>query len=470
MSRSLTVAGVERWDDYERDSLQIDKGLTYDADSCRFQLRGAAPSVGDEVIITDTELDSDPIYAGVIIKVDYVILPNKSVCWAIECDDYSCQLSRRLVVEVYESMTAQAIIEDIITKYIDAGYTSSIGAGSPTIEKIVFDYVPVAEAFKKLCDYIGWSWTVSTTKVITFFNPAVLLTPAPLVVIPGATFTNMKYNVDMSNVRNLVYVRGGKMPSSTQVYEWKADGVARLWPLPFDINTVDTSAFTVAGVAKTIGEEGVDAEGTKNFYYHKKEKRLKCDDSTTTPTAGVTMHMEYTELVDVITISEDLTSQAAIAAVQGNDGIYEHTISDTSLVTLEAAEAAGDADIRENGNPKTTGSFDTVVTGWAPGQIVTIALPLRGINASFMVQRVSMKPRPISGWNTTVNFGGRLLGVADYLKALINDQKGETATTNAIMKYTRGLETVAITDELTTTAITHPFLIEASAVGRATTA
>ena len=87
--------------------------------------------------------------------------------------------------------------------------------------------------------------------------------------------------------------------------------------------------------------------------------------------------------IPVITMAEDYASQAAIAAVQGGDGIYEHVIPDDTLTTIQAAEAAGMADLREHANPKVTGNFETEVPGWHPGQIVTIDLPDRGVNGEF---------------------------------------------------------------------------------------
>jgi hypothetical protein len=112
--------------------------------------------------------------------------------------------------------------------------------------------------------------------------------------------------------------------------------------------------------------------------------------------------------IDVITMVEDLESQAAIAAVQGGDGVYEHVIVDDSLTTIQAAEAAGMADLREHANPRVKGSFETEVPGWVPGQIVNINLPDRGVVGEYLVQKVSLSPTWASPsiWTYRIDYGG----------------------------------------------------------------
>ena len=161
-------------------------------------------------------------------------------------------------------------------------------------------------------------------------------------------------------------------------------------------------------------------------------------------------------------MAEDYASQAAIAAVQGGDGIYEHVIPDDTLTTIQAAEAAGMADLREHANPKVTGNFETEVPGWHPGQIVTIDLPDRGVNGEFLVQGVSSSPfwdNP-SMWTYRVDYGGRILGIADFLKALVSAQqkKRNIEPTINLHKYVYGEETLELKDELFTFTRDLPYI------------
>lgn len=466
MTRSLKIAGVERWSDYVRDTLQIEKALTYMSDACSFELRGVQPNEYDTVLMSDSELAAPDLFGGLIQKVAGNTKLDKSTEWAVDCDDYTAQLARAQVVEDYTGYTAENMLIDIITKYVDTGFTYDIGTGSPTIERMIFNYVSVPDAIKKICDYIAWSWLITPGKVITVFNPLTLLTPAPITIEAGAMFTNLKTSVDVSSLANRVRVLGGKYASGALTWEFPGDGVSRQWPIPFDV--VDITSISVGGVAATIGIDGVDDESTVDFIYSADEnnKFLKCSSGTGTPADGATVSAGHRIWLKVIVEVDDAASQAAIAAIQGNDGVYQHTMTDTNLITIEAAKAAGNAYKLENSNPKVTGSFDTTTTGWVPGQIITFDLAARGISGEYMVQKVVMRPRPISGWDTSVTFGGRLLGVADWLAALVSDQRNkEVATTEVLYKYLSANETITITDVLTLTPRTTPYVIEASQEG-----
>jgi hypothetical protein len=126
-----------------------------------------------------------------------------------------------------------------------------------------------------------------------------------------------------------------------------------------------------AVLCKSVGVEGVDEEDAKDYLVNLSDGYLRCSADTDTPESGVTMALTARQSIDVITVVDDLASQASIAALEGGDGVYEHYIKDDTLITIEAAEAAGNADLRQWANPKTSGSFITAVPGWEPGQLVS---------------------------------------------------------------------------------------------------
>ena len=146
------------------------------------------------------------------------------------------------------------------------------------------------------------------------------------------------------------------MLSDPQTIQWKADGVARIWTLPWGPHEV---SFKVGEVPMTVGVENLHDEEDFDYMMNFSEKYIRCSVQTATPVEGITMALTARQDIPVITMVEDYASQAAIAKVQGGDGIYEHVISDDSLISIAAAEAAGMADLREHGNPRVTGSFET---------------------------------------------------------------------------------------------------------------
>ncbi len=451
MARHLYIAGVDRWPP-ANDIISIEQALTYEIDTCSFQVAGIQPGEGDEVIIEDDGIGR--LFAGVIVTVELVDKDLK--IWKVECNDYTALLDRKLAVETYELKTADWIFRDIVSKYCPGFTANGVQGGAPTVEYLAFDYKPPSECFKNLCEYIGWHWQPDYHKDLHFFSVDNLASPAPLVLIPGGMFRLIRHTIDTQGLRNRIYVRGGTMLSDPQTIQWKADGVARTWVLPWSPNE---ASLTVGEAAKTVGIENVGDDADYNYMLNFEKKYIRCSKQTTAPAAGTTMSLTAKQDIDVITMFDDMDSQAAIAAVQGGDGVYEHVITDDTLVTVQAAEAAGMADLREHANPKVTGSFETEVDGWAPGQLAEISLPDRGIEGTFLVQRVTITPFDSEIWTYTVEYGGRLLGIADFLAALVSAQQQKRQANSLFLhKYVSGQETVGVSDELTTTPRSLPYV------------
>lgn len=459
MARHLYIAGVDCWPP-ANDLLAIEQALTYQIDTCSFHVAGNQPSEGDEVIIEDDPLGR--LFAGIIVQVELVDKDLK--IWAVECDDYTALLDRRLVVEAYENMSASDIFLDIVAKYCPGFTVAGVQPGAPMVEATgaEFDYKPVSECFRWLCDYVGWHWQPSYYKDLQFFNAESLASPAPLVLTPGGPFRFGKHTIDIQGLRNRVYVRGGTMLTDPQVLQWKADGVARTWVLPWPPHEV---SLTVGEVSMSVGVENLQEEADYEYMMSYSEKYIRCSSQTATPVEGATISLTAKQDIPVITMYEDYASQTAIAAVQGGDGVYEHVIDDDTLTTIQAAEAAGLADMREHANPKVSGSFETEVPGWQPGQLVDIQLPDRGVEGTYLVQKVTLSPawsRPAI-WTYRVEYGGRLFGIADFLKALVSAQqkKRNVEPTQNIQKYVYGDETLAVLDELSTGTKALPYLLGA---------
>src|SRR5690625_2861974 len=117
MSRTIYIAGQNRHRDYQRDTLVINEALTYQMNTCQFQLKGIRPNEGDEVIIEDDKLGR--LFAGTVVNVSLNrSLPDRSNnVWNIDCDDYRTIADKRLVVETYEDMAADDIFRDLVDKY-----------------------------------------------------------------------------------------------------------------------------------------------------------------------------------------------------------------------------------------------------------------------------------------------------------------------------------------------------------------
>lgn len=96
---------------------------------------------------------------------------------------------------------------------------------------------------------------------------------------------------------------------------------------------------------------------------------------------------------------------------------------------------------------------------WSPGQLVTINLPDRGIDGTFLVQKVSISPSTPDRWTYKVDYGGRLLGIADFLKALVSAQQKKKLNDTALLhKFVYGQDNAKITDEIIPTLRSPVFI------------
>ena len=439
----ITIAGVDRTEDIKYTGFTITQHLTHTEDDCSFTIKsGSRPTEGDEIIITEGAIK---LFAGIVNVVKDIDLGGL-VVYSCKARDYTYQLDKLFVVEEYEDTAADAIVKDILAKYCVGFSDAGVASGAPVVEYQPFDDVKPSDCLKELAEYVGWQWYVDYGKVVHFFNPADRAEAAPLKLEPGAAFRKFGRDIDILGLANRVRVRGGNMPSDPITHTIVADGKARIWILPHKPKEMQ---MLVNAVPVTVGIENIHEEGTFNYYVNYQEKYVRADESTGTIADGTTITFIYKFDIFVITIVEDFKSQAAVAAVQGGDGAYEYVIKDDTLETLEAAEAAGNQYLREHANPKVSGTFETEVGGWKPGQLVVINLPDQGIQGTYMVQRITVRNLDQAEQTYNIQWGGRLLGIADFLRALVaKEQKKRLAETTLLSKYAYGLESVEVADEM----------------------
>lgn len=407
MARKLLIADQDRYNDLLADSLTIEQALTAEMDSCEFWLRGERPPLGADVKVYD---GSNLLFAGTVVKVelyDFLQEASRSTCvWKVTCFDYTFLLDRYLVNEAYEETDAITIVKDIVKKYCPGFTCPSSHPTPPRIDTISFQYQRPSECIKQILDRCpGWDWYVNYKKQVLFFPSAT--SPSPLTLTPGGPFTGLRYSVSIQDLRNRVYILGGTALSDWYTHTWKADGVERTWVLP---HTPWYFFFSIDGIPQTLGIEGVHPEEQYAFMVNQDKKYLRCSKQTPTPPAGSVLSITYRYDMDIITTGNNSDSQLELGSIQGNDGIMEHAITNTSISSFEAAEVLVDNELANYSWPRIQGEFQTSVPGWAPGQEVEIKLNDRNIDGKFTVRRVIITPFTDSEWIYRIEFAGVMLG------------------------------------------------------------
>lgn len=459
MAERFLIAGADRKASILLDSISIEQVLTSAIDTMSFETKNFQPNEGDEIIIEVDDLGR--LFGGIIDTVHLKRNVRGINFYSVEAMDYTYKLDARLVVETYENKSADFIVRDLIHKYTDGTFTTNnVQSGAPYIEYMVLDYLRLSEAIKQICEYVGWDWYVDYFKDIHFFRPQDLNNKAPMDIEEGKEFRDLTFKIDTKGLRNRVYVRGGSMKSDPFEYEVVADGKERIWNLPHKPHGLK---MYVDNVPVSVGIEYIDNEMEFAYLLNFQEKYVRASVHTPTVVNGATIRWNYQHDIDVITMVEDIGSQEAVKAIQGGDGIYEHVINDNSLVSLDSAESAGTEDLRQHANPKIKGTFKTDVAGWKAGQIVNINLPQRGISNEYIIQKVTTYPLTPELWEFQIEFGGRLIGIPDFMKAIVSkEQKKKQAEVSLLHKFIYKPDSAVIRDSVDLRYSEFPLKVEQS--------
>jgi hypothetical protein len=360
--RKVFIAGNDRTDDIKQEGFSIERVLTFQEDSLSFTIKsGAAPTNGDEIVV-DNGTDRD--FGGIIysVRADH----RRKGVYHCTARDYTVQLDRKMVVMKFENMLGHDIFLAIVRDYCPGFSTRGVVKTAPIVEAIQFDYLYPSECFKLLCEYLGWHWKVDYYKDLKFFSTENYVDSAPIQLVEGAAFRDLRHDVDTIGLANKIYVLGGKYLSDQETYRYVSDGVQRIWVLPHEPHSPRISVQDGPDIVP--GLEYVDEEANYNWMYNQRDKYIRLAEHVVNPSDvglvnGATFAFKYKRGLDVITVVEDQASQQALAAAQGGDGIYEYKIVDDALITLEAAEAAGNDYLREHSNPRIKGSFISEYVG-----------------------------------------------------------------------------------------------------------
>jgi len=156
------------------------------------------------------QLATRKIFAGLITEID-------SSCHAktdklrhrVTAKDYSQIADRRRTnKDTYTGQTLKAIVEDIVTNYMDGeGIDTTNVATGPTIsEEVKFDYQRVSDAFNRLSQMTGYFWYIDPDKFLYFDQFS--SNPAPFnLTYPSDDYGDLHRISTIKDYRNRQHVR-----------------------------------------------------------------------------------------------------------------------------------------------------------------------------------------------------------------------------------------------------------------------
>lgn len=453
MSVTITIQGVDRTDNVEYSSFNLNRALSSQIDVLRFDVirKGSAeykPAVLDTVVVLE---GATTIFGGQIVEIESIVADGSDIeKFSCVAKDYSFDMDRSLVTSSYSSQTVNAIIADINTSFLPSGYDITNVNCAIVIDYIAFNYEQPSKCFQQLAQLTNYDWYVDHDKKIYFFSKTALTAPFDLTDDNGMYYFNtLKIKDDVSNIRNTITVRGGEylgaLDSETQI----ADGTALNYLQAYQYNTVFVE---VNGVAKTVGIDFVDDPALFDCLYNFQEKTVRFK-AGTLPTAGHTVEVGGYPYIPVIVKVQD---NASIALY----GKFEFKIVDKSIDSRAGAIARAEAEFTQWGYSITDGYFETKEAGLEVGQVINVQSTIRGLNTDYVISRINDKlaPNGTEFLHSVTLMTTQTFGMIEFLQKLLMDKDkeikiNEGEVLNSIYSFS---DTATLSDGISTPAVTSP--------------
>lgn len=460
MAKTLTIAGVNYLPYYKTNSAEIKETLRK-TNSLNLEIvtKGIsnAPQEGGEIVFKD---GSRFLFGGYISRVQ----PHETgkgdlFNFAVEASDYSYIFNSKIARRAYSNKTLLYIVTDLMGEYVDSSYgfdLTNVQTG-PTIDSISFDHVSLRTCFEKLSKTTGYVWWVNYEKKLYFQTNTT--SPAPeSFTDSSANADSININYDTSQVRNSVIVIGSTNGvQSLDIVEehFDGDGATVTWEL--DNKPSQVVSIKLNTVSKQFSLD-LNERDTDYFLYSYSQQSIKIGQAGVTPSGSDDIDISYYPRIAIIEQQTDPVSIAFFAALDGGDGVYEYTIKDASIGTLEEAQARAIVELEEYSMPLVKGIVTTrsgLLSGgsiFQPGQVVTVNLPTQGLltDTAFMIQEVGIKvlDGSASEYIYTIRFGGKIVGIQEFLESLAAQQVDgpTTDSTTEILTIEQVTDTVEFDD------------------------
>ena len=478
MAIRININGVDKTSSIDRKSLKIDNILTRQIDRCKFIMRKYGnthtyvPTVGREVTVYD---GTTKVFGGNIVKITQRSRSYKLIEFEVECHDYGRQLDRYLINDSFENQTIADIIDYIITdKGLDtAGFTTNNVDCSHTVAYVGFKYETFSSVLTQLADLINYDWYVDYDKDIHFF--AKDKTPAPFDIQDdngSYIFESLVIRRDNSQVRNVIYVRGGEYLGDTFTSEYKSvnsGGVQQnVFNLPYKY---DALKVNVTGEIWDGGIDGVDVEGNYDYMWNNEEKFIKIR-SDRIPSDGASIRVSGRPYLPVVVKLRDPDSIDSMVSAEGGTGEYEHIIIDKSIDSREGARERARAELEAYATTISEGEFSTYNSGLKAGMRIRINSSAHNIDEYYIINRVSYEPWTEDKFVYKVSLvTTKTYGIIDFLRGLTEkDKKKIVINEDEILDVVEAYDEIVSISETTTASTEHNLQGDAVNINETTTA
>lgn len=401
---TLTIAGVDRSSQVLWQTLERTAVLTSQVDTLQFTLRltdaqlSSIPKPTQEVIL---DIAGTREFGGIIVNAPRAFLGDSrtgEIEVQVTAQDYQTLLNRRLATRTYQNQSAGFIVTDLAG--IVGGFNVSNVQAGPTVADWRVNYQPVGDAIEDLAKTVGYEWWIDYYKNIYFQQPTNPSAPWNLIedssspYLASAPYANLTYIDDVSQIRNLVYVKGATAQSNIVQQRETGDGITRIFGLTLGQKIVKGSlTMTVGGVAQAVGEKNQVDPNLVAWLVDYENRVVEATSGTPTPGSGTSIVFQYRYESTILINARDNESINVY-------GIWEHIVVNEDIKDRNVAIQVAKAQLIDQAWPEIGLTYSTSRPGLAVGQVQTVNIPRLGISGDFLIREIRLRTPSYLGGNT----------------------------------------------------------------------
>jgi hypothetical protein len=468
---TVTIGGVDVTAKIKPGSLSIQNILTQQMDTYSASLIESLSlnlESWQEVIALN---GAERIFGGYLLTTEDELGINLNTDAKVDASDYSVRFEKVIVKEEYSNMTDKAMIAAFFAKYLPGeGFdVSTYVEEIKTHTRLRFNRCTLFDAIKQLANLANADWYVDYDKKLHFFETGTSGTPAPfgLSSSPDMSttypFYDLQVNKDGSGVVNRVEVVGGNYYSEDATFYLAGTGQDTRVSLPFKMHAPDgetaiqvyrndgTQASPVWTALTVLTGYIDDLTATGQVLHYFQEKVLEQQNAWPDLPNAVKVVAKYE--VPLRTRLQDTESYEYY-------GMYmDDVIIDTTITDKAVARLAGMTKLAQNSMEKTAISLKVDQPGLRAGHIVTLVDSLRGINDSFVIQKVSTKIDVNGRAYYSVSMGTYNPGLIDFMLRLAKSSKqkiswSDEEVLDEVLQIVEGIE---LSETTSVTATSGPY-------------
>jgi len=347
----------------------------------KFGDRTFAPAVGDEVVVTD---DGVRIFGGHITEIDEFYNEADYVSYRVLCSDYTYHMDQKLVVAVYEGMTADAILQDLKDNFLPSDVTIDNVDCATVIPYVAFKYEHVSDVLRQIAELAGADWYIDYNKDIHFFEQESETAAFDLSDTGGKyVYDSLVVRRDQTQVRTIVYVKGGDYLANTTTAVFDGNGAQRYFNLPYKMSNLHV---TVTGAAKSVGVDPIDDPLSYDAMHNFQEKTVffrsdRVPRNTSALAASQKVRIRGNPNLPILVREEDGPS---IVTFTGR----EYFIQDESIRSKSGARQRALAELAAYKSTIAEAEFDTYESGLHTGQKITVQSTIRGLDEEYIINKI----------------------------------------------------------------------------------